>query len=487
MEMTIIEGLATKTQKHSFIITALVIASFISIYQTVSLNVALPGFMDIFNTDLSTVQWLMTGFTLATGIIAPLSGYLGNRFGTRELFLFSIAGLMITSLLCAFAWDIGSLIGFRILQGIFCGIMQPVTLTIIYQMLPVQKQTFALGLWSASTVLGPALAPTISGWLQSWNWPLIFLMMLPLGVVAWIFGWMSLEKNSETAQRPAFNGIGMIGVVFGSLSLLIVFSNLHQWGMLSIKSVVIFLIGICFLVHFCWRELRIKASLLDLRIFKNKEFTLSLSASAILTSSLYTGIYFIPLYLLEIHRMTAIEVGLLLCLPALSMTAATTISTKYYDRVGAKTLILIGIFFLILATWAFSSLRVDSTKGFIMLWMTFRYIGLGLSTTPFINVGMSSVPSHLSGDASALMNWIKQVAGAVSIGLFTSFFYTRMDFYGKTSGNSQDIYVKGLDDVFILATVLTCLSIPLTLLLGRKEVKQKEKIICEEVSKHTRT
>ena len=279
----------------------------------------------------------------------------------------------------------------------------------------------------------------------------------------------------------------MIGVVFGSLSLLIVFSNLHQWGMLSIKSVVIFLIGICFLVHFCWRELRIKASLLDLRIFKNKEFTLSLSASAILTSSLYTGIYFIPLYLLEIHRMTAIEVGLLLCLPALSMTAATTISTKYYDRVGAKTLILIGIFFLILATWAFSSLRVDSTKGFIMLWMTFRYIGLGLSTTPFINVGMSSVPSHLSGDASALMNWIKQVAGAVSIGLFTSFFYTRMDFYGKTSGNSQDIYVKGLDDVFILATVLTCLSIPLTLLLGRKEVKQKEKIICEEVSKHTRT
>ena len=147
---------------------------------------------------------------------------------------------------------------------------------------------------------------------------------------------MSLEKNSETAQRPAFNGIGMIGVVFGSLSLLIVFSNLHQWGMLSIKSVVIFLIGICFLVHFCWRELRIKASLLDLRIFKNKEFTLSLSASAILTSSLYTGIYFIPLYLLEIHRMTAIEVGLLLCLPALSMTAATTISTKYYDQLERR-------------------------------------------------------------------------------------------------------------------------------------------------------
>ena len=483
MEMKIIKGLALETRKHALILTALVIGSFISIYQTVSLNVALPGFMEIFNTDLNTVQWLMTGFTLATGIIAPLSGYLGNRFGTRELFLFSIAGLIITSLLCAFSWNMGSLIVFRILQGVFCGIIQPVTLTIIYQMLPVEKQTFALGLWSASSVLGPALAPTISGWLQSWNWPMIFLIMLPFGVVAWILGWLSLEKSSAKIQKPSFNGIGMIGVVFGSLSLLMVFSHLHQWGIFSISSIVCLLLGIGFLVHFCWRELRMKEPLLDLRLFKNKNFSLSLATSAILTSCLYTGIYFIPLYLMEIHQLEAMEVGLLLCLPALSMTAATTISTKYYDRVGPKPLILIGISFIIVATWAFCSLKVDSSKGFVMLWMTFRYIGLGLSTTPIINVGMSSVPSQLSGDASALMNWIKQVAGAISVGLFTSFFYTRISYYGNTNSHSQEVYVKGLDDVFILATILTCLSIPLILFLGKKETKRKKTRMGEEVTK----
>ena len=105
----------------------------------------------------------MTGFTLATGIIAPLSGYLGNRFGTRELFLFSIVGLIITSLFCAISWNMGSLIVFRILQGVFCGIIQPVTLTIIYQMLPVEKQTFALGLWSASSAFGPFLLQHTDG------------------------------------------------------------------------------------------------------------------------------------------------------------------------------------------------------------------------------------------------------------------------------------------------------------------------------------
>ncbi|MDP4156791.1 MAG: DHA2 family efflux MFS transporter permease subunit [Bacillota bacterium] len=467
MEMKIIKGFAQESRKHSFILTALVIGSFISIYQSVSLNVALPGFMDIFDTDLTTVQWLMTGFTLATGIIAPLCGYFGNRFGTRNLFLFSVAGLMISSIICALAWNIGSLIVLRIVQGFFCGIIQPVTLTIIYQMIPVHKRSRALGLWSAASVLGPALAPTISGWLQSWYWPLIFLMMIPFGVIAWVFGWVSLEKNTDY-QKSSFDGMGMIGVAFGSLTLLVLFSNLHQWGLLSGKSSICFIIGVFSISYFIWRELRIKEPLLELRLFKNKTFVLSLVSSAILISSLFTGIYFIPLYLLKIHQMTATEVGLLLLPPALSMAVATALSSKYYKKVGPRPLILTGTLFLLIATWEFSRLTVNSTPGFVMLWMTFRYIGLGLSTTPTINAGMDAVPSNLSGDASSLINWTRQVTGAMSIGIFTSFFYSRMAFHGNAEGMSPEIYVKGLDDVFILATILTCLSIPFSLLLNRK-------------------
>lgn len=467
MEMKNITRLVPESRKHFFILTALVIGSFISIYQSVSLNVSLPGFMDIFDTDLATVQWLMTGFILATGIIAPLCGYLGNRFGTRELFLFSVAGLIISSLLCAFAWNIGSLIVFRIIQGVFCGIIQPVTLMIIYQMLPEHKRSMALGWWSASSVLGPALAPIISGWLQSWNWPMIFLTMLPFGVIAWIFGWLSLEKR-KNYQKSAFDGVGMIGIAFGSLALLVLFSNLYQWGILSGKSVLCLIIGILFLSHFIWRELRMKEPLLELRLFANKTFVLSLVTSLILISSLFTGIYFIPLYLLEVHQMTATEVGILLLLPALSMAVATIVSAKYYERVGPRPLILAGTLFLVMATWEFSRLTVDSSPGFVMLWMTFRYIGLGLSMTSTINAGMSAVPSNLSGDASSLINWARQVTGAMSIGIFTSFFYTRLDFYGKVNDLSPEIYVKGLNDVFVLATILTCLSIPFSLMLNER-------------------
>lgn len=235
--------------------------------------------------------------------------------------------------------------------------------------------------------------------------------------------------------------------------------------------------------HFIWRELRIKEPLLELRLFTNKTFVLSLATSVILISSLFTGIYFIPLYLLEIHQMTATEVGLLLLPTALSMALTTTLSSKYYEKVGPRPLILIGTLFLLIATWEFSHLTVKTTPGFVMLWMTFRYIGLGLSMTPTINAGMNAVPSNLTGDASSLINWSRQVAGAMSIGIFTSFFYTRIAFYGKVDGTSPEVYVKGLDDVFLLAFMLTCLSIPFSLLLNGKLGNTKVKRLRGKISK----
>lgn len=172
------------------VLYVLILGSFISVYNTCSMNVGLPAFIDIFDSDLATVQWLMTGFTLATGVIIPLSGYLGDRFSHKQVFLYSIAGLMASSALCAVSWSIYSLIAFRILQGVFCGIIQPVTLTIIFQAIPKQQRNVALSFWSASSILGPALAPTISGWLLGHNWHWMFLVLVPVSILTL---WMGVK------------------------------------------------------------------------------------------------------------------------------------------------------------------------------------------------------------------------------------------------------------------------------------------------------
>src|SRR3569832_446711 len=132
--------------------------------------------------------------------------------------------------------------------------------------------------------------------------------------------------------------------------------------------------------------------------------------------------------------MTPLHVGLLLLPPALSMTIATMISTRYYKKLGPSTLLITGSVLLMVATWQFSRLKPVSGHGFVMLWMAVRYIGIGLSMTPAMNAGMSAISQQLSSHASALINWIRQAGGALAIGLFTAFFYSRISVYGGQAG-----------------------------------------------------
>ncbi|GMK40998.1 MFS transporter [Paenibacillus sp. CCS19] len=452
----------------------LFLGSFLSIYHVVSLNAVLPGFIKIFHADLSTVQWLMTGFTLAMGMAAPVTAYLEERFGIRRLFLLCVVLITICSILCSFSWNIGSLIVFRTLQGIFCGIMQPLTLSIIYGSMPPERHSSALGWWTASTILGPALAPTISGWLMQNDWRLIFWITVPLGLLVWQMGGYALPAISRgDAKRPDW--WSLIAVSGGTMAMLLLFTNLNRWGLLSLSSICCAAAAIALIGLFISRSLRQEHPLLQLKLFNNRMFTASLSASVILISGLYSGIYFIPLFLQQVQGMSPMYVGLLLLLPALSMTLTTTISTRYYERLGPRKLIIAGTLLLVAATWQFRSLTPNASHGYVMLWMTVRYIGIGLSMTPSMNAGMSAVEQQLSAHASALINWIRQAGGALALGMMTAYFTSRTIHHGGSPNTglgtpaATEAYMNGLSDVFLLASIVTAFGIPLALLLRRRQ------------------
>ncbi|MFD2384478.1 DHA2 family efflux MFS transporter permease subunit [Paenibacillus xanthanilyticus] len=455
----------------------LIVGSFIGIYHVVSLNVALPGFMTIFGAELSTVQWLVTGFTLATGIIAPLSGYFGDKWSNKTLFLASLAGLTISSVLCALAWNIYVLIAFRILQGIFCGLIQPVSLTMLYQSVPADKRPLAVSLWSASGILGPALAPTVSGWLQGYNWHWMFVVMLPLSLATMGYGWRHLPGGGHASRRRA-DWTGIVLAVVGSLALLLLFGKVHAWGWGSPLAIGCLCVGLAAAAAFVLHELRASEPLLQLRLFRLRLFTASLGASVVLIIGLYSGIYFIPLYLQQIHAMTSLEVGLLLLPPALCLGVSTLLSGKLYPRLGPVPLVVAGAVLLAWASWQFSLLTPDTPEGYVMLWMSVRYVGVGLSMTPAMNAGMGAVASELAGDASALINWLRQVFGALGLGLFTSLFYARFAVHERQLADAsngwsaerlhEEAYTMGINDAFLVAGWFGVAAIPLALLLGSR-------------------
>ncbi|WP_246009396.1 DHA2 family efflux MFS transporter permease subunit [Brevibacillus fluminis] len=456
------------------IVLTLFFGSFVGMYHTVSLNMSLPGFIHLFNTQLGTVQWIVTGFTLAAGVIAPVTGYAIDRFGGKRLFLFALAGVNLCAVLCALSWNIYALIVFRVLQGIFCGLLQPLSLAMIYQLLPEQRRPFAVSVWSFSTVLGTALAPSMSGWLQEYDWHWIFLVTLPIGVVVCLLGARLLPAD-RCQKRIKLDGAGLTLAAVASLALLLVFGNLQAWGWGSAKAWICLTVGLGCGIGFIVHELRTDAPLLQLRLFRSIPFTVSLIISLILQTSLYAGITFIPLYLADMQGLSALQIALLFLPAAFCLTCATLISGHFYTKFGAGWLILCGGLILVGTTYHFSSLQPDTSLLSIMLWLSLRNTGTGLAMTPATNVGMSAIPEALSGHASALINWLRTIFSAMTISLLTSVFTVRLD------GNRQQLLALGHDqsdaafqtvlytmsfhDIFIIASVITAVALPLSFLV----------------------
>ncbi|WP_409343524.1 DHA2 family efflux MFS transporter permease subunit [Paenibacillus sp. MBLB4367] len=457
------------------VMIAIFFGTFLAVLANTTVNVAIPMLMDHFESPLSTIQWTMTGFMLMTGTVAPLVGYFGDRFSYKRLYVFALIGFTLFSGLCAFAWDARSLIVFRMLQGSFSGLVMPATMTIIYQVIPRERQPFAMSLWSLSAMLAPAIGPTLSGWLiETFNWQWLFLMNVPIGIVA-ILIVLWLVPYYKLNVPKSFDAFGLVTVVVGSLSLLVAFSEGHNWGWTSARLLGLAGFGLLALVVFIRRQLRIEQPLLQLRVLHNARYSTSLVLSSIITVGLYAGSFLTPLFLQTIQHASPLEAGLILLPSSMVMAIMMPITGKLYVKVGPFWLILAGVALIALGTYEMGRLTVDVSHGYVMFWMSVRNIGISLSTMPASNAGMMSVPRTLSGQASSINNWVRQVIASFSIGLFSSMLASRMATHSAelaASGGSQPVialqsFTLGVNDVYMLATVIMILCIPLVFLLRR--------------------
>jgi len=174
-----------KPLKLTPLIVAIFMGNFLSLLNSNTINIALPVLQKEFATDLSVVQWTLTGFMLALGTFAPTAGYFGQRFSYKRLYIFALLGMTIASVLCALSWNASMLIAFRIVQGAFCGIIVPASMTMIFQIIPRHQLSVAMSIWIAASIVAPAIGPTYAGWLiQHGSWKWLFWTNVPLGVIA---------------------------------------------------------------------------------------------------------------------------------------------------------------------------------------------------------------------------------------------------------------------------------------------------------------
>lgn len=458
------------------IMIALFFGSFFSTLASSTINIALPVLQREFSTDLSTIQWVMTGFMLAMGTFAPVTGYFGERFSYKRLYVFSLAGFTLASVFCAMSNTVAVLIAFRILQGVFCGVIVPSAMAVIYQVIPREKQAVAIGIWAASAMLAPAIGPTLSGYILehvSWHW--IFWMNLPIGIIAIIMVQLFMPYYRMKVPQ-SFDFLGFITVIASSASILVALSQGRAWGWTSTGTLSLLIGGFIILGLFLWRELTAKSPLLNLRVFKSGRYTMALVITCILNISLYSGMLMTPVFLQNIQGVSPMDAGLILLPSSLAMAVAMPFVGKLYNKVGPRVLTVTGLSMVALGSLPLSWLSV-STPHYYLLWcMVIRSLGIGLTMMPASNYGMEQIPKELSGHASSINNWTRSAFGSFAIAVFTAIMSSRSATHAQelAAGGLRDkmqiqmsAVTMGVDDVYLIATCIAAAAIPVALFIRK--------------------
>ena len=488
------------------ILAAMLFGMFIAILNQTLLNVALPKINTEFNISASTGQWLMTGFMLVNGILIPISAFLFNKYSYRKLFIIGLALFTLGSLVCAISFNFPIMMSGRILQAIGAGILMPLGSNVIVTIFPPEKRGVAMGTMGIAMILAPAIGPTLSGYIvQNYHWNVMFYGMFFIGIIAIVIGlfWFKLYQSTT---NPKADIPGIIYSTIGFGSLLYGFSEAGNKGWGSTEIVTMFIVGTVFIIFFILRELRMKAPMLNLEVLKYPTYTLTTIINMIVMMSLYGGMILLPLYLQNLRGFSALDSGLLLLPGALVMGALGPVAGKLLDTIGIKPLAIFGIGIMTYATWELSKLNMDTTYLHIMWIYIVRSFGMAFVMMPIITAGMNALPPRLISHGNAFVNTMRQLAGSIGTAILVTVMTTQqtnhLSAFGeeldKTNPVIQDhmrelaqqyggesaamkvllehvnklASVEGVNDAFIVATIISAIALILSLFLQGKKKAQ---------------
>jgi len=457
--------LVDEKKQRALLYTTLV-AGCMATINTSTVNIALPAFLQIFHTNLSTAQWLMIGYMLALGMVMPMVGYFGERYSYRRMYLTALTFTAVFAVGCALSWNIWSLILFRILKGMAAGFVLPCTMTLLYRYIPKEKQASFLGLSVTFSSLGVTIGPSISGFLLTFfNWHSLFLVNLPLIAVAYWLARSSIPAEAGV-QRERLDVKGMLIMAVGTVSILIAFTEVEAWGWASPLFWGCLVFGLGLIGLFIRLEARSSEPLLDFRVFDYRPFAITVLVTAALNITFTITPLLMAVYLQTIQGFTAFAAGIIMMVPSIVMVFATNLARRLIKILSNKQLILVGLFLAALGNFCMGFARMGSALWFVLPLLSLRYFGVGLINMPLTDYGMRELPVQLSGHGSSMLNWCKQIASVIWLSILTALLTISTRLYQAQGAGELQASMIGVNTVFFtLALALMILWVVAFLLI----------------------
>ncbi len=399
------------------VLAASILGSSVVFIDGTAVTVALPVLQRDLGADVVTVQWVVEAFAVMLASLLLLGGALGDRLGRRRVFTVGTIGFAAASAWCGLAPDSAQLVGARALQGVFGALLVPVSLALINAHVPAARRGRAIGTWAAFSALSVVLGPVLGGWLvdqASWRW--IFFINLPLAAGVLVVLAVGVPESRDPTQRGGFDWLGA-GLATGGLSAL-VFGLLEAgrigFGELPVLGGIIG--GGALLAGFLRVEARARAPMMPLALFRSRGFAGANTITLLLYAALGAGFFFLPLNMIQVQDMGALETGTALLPLIVVIAILSRLAGRVTDRIGARLPLILGSavtglgYALLIIPDADATYWTGFLPGLIVLGL-----GMGLAVAPLTTVVMAAVPVSSSGVAAGINNTASRLGGLLAI------------------------------------------------------------------------
>lgn len=407
--------------QKGFITLSVMLATIMQALDTTIANVALPHMQGSMSATQDQVSWVLTSYIVASAIFLPMTGFLAERFGRKRLFLWSVIGFTITSMLCGAAQNLPQIVSFRLLQGIFGAALVPLSQAILLDTYPKEKHSSAMAMWGVGVMLGPILGPSLGGWLtEYYNWRWVFYINLPFGILTTV-GILAFVKETPTNINRRFDllGFAFLSLGIGALQMMLDRGEVQDWFHSSeiILELLLGLFGFyLFIAHiFTYRQPFIEPS-----IFKDRNFSMGLMFMFVIGIILLATMALLPPFLQNLLGYPVLDVGLVMAPRGVGVMVAMMIVGKLAGKMDPRKQVVFGLSLTAFSLWEMTLFDLNVSKWDIIRTSIAQGFGLGFVFVPLSAISFSTLNARFRNEGTALFSLTRNIGSSIGISIVIS-------------------------------------------------------------------
>ena len=405
--------------QHALVTTGVILGMLMQVLDTTIANVALPHMRADLSATPETISWVLTSYIVASAIAIPITGWLADKVGRKPLFVWSVIAFTVASLLCAVAQSLSQIVIFRAFQGVAGAFIVPLAQATLFDINPREKHGQAMALFGAGVMIGPIMGPVLGGWLtDSYNWRWVFLINLPVGVLAALLMARCMPKIPKVSRRFDMFGFAILAIALASLQLMLDRGEQLDW-FASWEIRIELGLAIAGFWTFFVHMFTARQPLFERAMFADRNFTAGLMFMGVMGVMMFAGLALLPPLLQTLLGYSVLQSGFLTAPRGIGTLISMIVVGRLTSRVDARLLVLVGLLLLAYSLWQMSGFSLDMDKRPVIVSGVVQGLSLGLIFVPMNTAAFGTLAARFRTTAAALFNLSRSVGGSVGISIMT--------------------------------------------------------------------